>query len=99
MGAKPRLRQKRLPEKLRAIRNALGLSQTEMLRRLGAEDLVEYNRISEFESGKREPPLRIILLYARVANLWMDVLVDDELDLPAKVPSLKKHEGVRHRPQ
>ena len=97
MGAKPRLRQKRLPEKLRAIRGALGLSQTEMLKRLGAEDLIEYNRISEFESGKREPPLRIILLYARVANVWMDVLVDDELDLPAKLPSAKKHEGLQHR--
>jgi transcriptional regulator with XRE-family HTH domain len=99
MGARPRLRQKRLPEKLRAIRDALGLSQTGMLKRLGAEDLIEYNRISEFESGKSEPPLLIILQYARVANVWTDVLIDDELDLPAKLPSAKKHEGVRHRPR
>jgi len=97
MGTYPRLKQKRLPEKLRAIRDALGLSQTEMLRRLGAEDLIEYNRISEFETGKREPPLRILLLYARAANVWMDVLVDDELDLPCKLPSAQRHEGVRHR--
>ena len=97
MGAKPRLRQKRLPEKLRAVRDALGLSQTEMLKRFGAEDLIEYNRISEFESGKREPPLRIILQYARVANVWTDVLIDDELDLPAKLPSAKKSEGARRR--
>ena len=97
MGAKPRLRQKRLPEKLRAVRDALGLSQTEMLKRLGAEDLIEYNRISEFESGKREPPLRIILLYAHAVNVWMDVLVDDELDLPAMLPSMKRNEGVRRR--
>src|ERR1043165_974534 len=97
MGTYPRLRQKRLPEKFRAIRDALGLSQTEMLRRLGAEDLIEYNRISEFESGKREPPLKIILLYARAANVWMDVLVDDELDLPNKLPSAKRHEGVKRR--
>ena len=97
MGAKPRLRQKRLPEKLRAIRDALGLSQTGMLKRLGAEDLIEYNRISEFETGKGEPPLMILLLYARVANVWMDVLVDDELDLPAKLASGKRHEGVKRR--
>ncbi len=97
MGARPRLRQKRLPEKLRAIREALGLSQTGMLKHLGAEDLIEYNRISEFESGKGEPPLIIILQYARVANVWADVLIDDELDLPAKLPSAKKHEGVRRR--
>ena len=97
MGARPRLRQKRLPEKLRAIRDALGLSQTAMLRHLGAEDLIEYNRISEFETGKGEPPLRILLLYARVANVWTDVLIDDELDLPARLPAAKKHEGVRRR--
>jgi transcriptional regulator with XRE-family HTH domain len=97
MGARPRLRQKRLPEKLRAIRTALGLSQTAMLKLLGAEDLIEYNRISEFETGKGEPPLKILLLYARVANVWTDVLIDDELDLPNKLPSAKKHEGVRPR--
>ena len=95
MGTYPRLRQQRLPEKLRAIREALGLSQTELLRRLDAEDLIAYNRISEFESGKREPPLAIILLYARAANVWMDVLVDDELDLPDKLPSRNKSEGVK----
>jgi transcriptional regulator with XRE-family HTH domain len=97
MGTYPRLRQERLPEKLRAVRDALGISQTEMLRRLGAEDLIEYNRISEFETGKREPPLRILLLYARAANVWMDVLIDDELDLPDRLPSAKKHEGVKRR--
>jgi transcriptional regulator with XRE-family HTH domain len=97
MGTHPRLKQKRLPEKLRAIRDAFGISQSEMLKRLGAEDLIEYNRLSEFESGKREPPLRILLQYARVANVWMDVLVDDELDLPNKIPSVKKHEGAKHR--
>ena len=95
MGTYPRLRQERLPEKLRAIRDALGVSQTEMLRRLGAEDLIEYNRISEFETGKREPPLAILLLYARAANVWMDVLVDDELDLPVKLPSQEKSEGIK----
>jgi transcriptional regulator with XRE-family HTH domain len=97
MGARPRLRQKRLPEKLRAIRDALGLSQTGMLKRLGAEDLIEYNRISEFETGKGEPPLVILLLYARVANVWTDALIDDDLDLPARLPSAKKHEGVKRR--
>jgi transcriptional regulator with XRE-family HTH domain len=95
MGARARPRQKRLPEKLRAIRDAFGISQSEMLRRLGAQDLIEYNRISEFETGKGEPPLRILLQYARVANVWTDVLIDDDLDLPSKLPSAKKHEGVK----
>jgi transcriptional regulator with XRE-family HTH domain len=95
MGTYPRLRQERLPEKLRTIRDALGISQTEMLKRLGAEDLIAYNRISEFESGKREPPLQILLGYARLAGVHMEALVDDELDLPAKLPGPVKHEEIR----
>jgi transcriptional regulator with XRE-family HTH domain len=90
MGTYPRLKQKRLPEKLRAIRDAFGISQSEMLKRLGAENLIEYNRLSEFESGKREPPLLILLKYARAANVSTDVLIDDELDLPDKIPSATK---------
>ncbi len=96
MGTYPRLRQERLPEKLRQIRDALGLSQSEMLRRLGVEELIDLYRISEFETGKREPPLIILLAYARTANVWADVLIDDELDLPEGLPSRTKHEGIRH---
>ena len=91
MGTRPRLRQKRLPAKLRAIRDALGLSQSEMLRRLGAEDLLDYTRISEFERGKREPPLLILLRYAEVAGVCTDVLIDDEKDLPARIPGRRRH--------
>jgi transcriptional regulator with XRE-family HTH domain len=76
----------RLPEKLLQIRLAFGLSQSEMLRRLGVEDMVVYNRISDYELGKREPPLKILLLYARVAGVTMEVLADDELDLPKRLP-------------
>lgn len=91
MGTYPRSRQNHLPAKLRAIRDAFGVSQSEMLRRLGVEDLIEYNRISEFESGKREPPLRILLQYGRVAGVCVDVLIDDDVDLPDKLPSKPKH--------
>ncbi|MDT4899007.1 MAG: Helix-turn-helix domain [Acidobacteriota bacterium] len=90
MGTYPRLRQKRLPEKLRAIRDALGLSQSEMLKRLGVEELIDSYRISEFETGKREPPLLVLLRYARVVGISTDVLIDDELDLPAKLPTRRK---------
>ncbi|HMF57200.1 MAG TPA: helix-turn-helix transcriptional regulator [Pyrinomonadaceae bacterium] len=97
MGTYPRLRQKRLAGKLRQIRDSLELSQSEILKRLGVEELIDAYRISEFETGKREPPLRILLEYARVANVWADVLIDDELDLPERMPSPKKHEGVRRK--
>ena len=92
-----RPRPSRLAEKLLQIRNALGLSQTEMHRRLGVEDLVEYHSISKYELNKNEPPLVILLEYARLANVYVEALIDDELDLPAKLPSAKKHEGVRRR--
>jgi len=46
MGTKPRVKPERLAEKLRQIREALGLSQSEMWRRLGAEDLIVFKQIS-----------------------------------------------------
>ena len=91
MGKKPRLKQERLGEKLLQIRNALGLSQTEMMYRLGVEDLISYHQISRYETGKREPPLRILLEYARAANVSTDVLIDDALDLPDKLPAKSRH--------
>ncbi len=91
MARGPREKPARLAEKLRAIREALGLSQTEMLRRLGAEDRMAYHRISEFESGKGEPSLIILLEYARLAGVYVDVLIDDRQDLPAKLPAKAKH--------
>ncbi|HEV7374073.1 MAG TPA: helix-turn-helix transcriptional regulator [Pyrinomonadaceae bacterium] len=91
MGKRARMRQKRLAEKLLQIRLALGLSQTEMLKRLGFEDQIDYKRISEYELGRNEPPLAVLLKYARVAGVCLDSLVDDEMDLPEKLPSKPKH--------
>ena len=94
---KPRHRPERLAEKLLQIRLALGLSQSEMLRRIGLEDTISYKKISDYERGNREPTLLILLGYARAANVAMEAIVDDELDLPDRLPSAKKHEGVRSR--
>ncbi len=90
MGTKARPRLKHLPEKLFQIREKLGLSQTEMLYRLGVEDLITYHQISRFETGTREPPYIVLLRYARVAGISTDVLIDDELNLPAKLPAKLK---------
>jgi transcriptional regulator with XRE-family HTH domain len=86
MGKKSRQKPKYLAEKLLQIRNSLGLSQTEMLRRLGVEDQIDYTAISKYELGRNEPSLIILLQYARVANIHMEILVDDKLDLPARLP-------------
>lgn len=91
MGRKPRPTPARLAEKLLQIRNALGLSQSEMFWRLGVEDLISYKQISKYELGITEPPLPIILQYAHAANISTDVLIDDRLDLPAKLPAKPKH--------
>lgn len=84
--AKRAKKAKRLGEKLLQIRSALGLSQTEMLKRLGFEDSIAYTRISDYELGKRVPPLPVVLEYARVARVHLEEVVDDELDLPEKLP-------------
>jgi transcriptional regulator with XRE-family HTH domain len=86
-----RQRSERLAEKLLQVRLALGLSQTEMLKRLDVEGMIVYNRISDYELGKREPPLPILLRYARAAGLCVDILIDDELELPANLPAKPKH--------
>jgi transcriptional regulator with XRE-family HTH domain len=91
MGTRARHKPERLAEKLLQIRQALGLSQNEMIRRMGVEKIIKQNAISEYELGKREPPLRILLQYARAVNISTDVLIDDELGLPAKLPSKPKH--------
>ena len=90
-----RPRPKRLAEKLLQIRNALGLSQTEMWRRLEVEDEISFKRISKYELDQNEPPLYVLLQYARVAGVHMEALVDDELDLPEKLPAAAKHEDIR----
>jgi transcriptional regulator with XRE-family HTH domain len=54
-------------------------------------------QISDFERGRRVPALPVILEYARVAGVYMDVLVDDELDLPNRLPSSPKHGGISRR--
>jgi transcriptional regulator with XRE-family HTH domain len=90
MGKKARPTPARLAEKLLQIRDALGVSQSEMFRRLGVGDLISYKQISKYELGITEPPLPVILEYARVANVSTDVLIDDRRDLPAKLPAKSK---------
>lgn len=93
----PRPKPERLAEKLLQIRSALGLSQTQMLRRLGLEDVISYPKISSYESGDREPTLMVLLQYARVAGVHVEALIDDELNLPENLPGPVKHEEIKRR--
>ena len=84
MGHTPE-KPERLATKLRQIREAFGLSQSEMVRRLGLTGKLSRAMLSQFETGAREPALLVLLKYARAAKVPMDVLVDDGLDLPRKL--------------
>jgi transcriptional regulator with XRE-family HTH domain len=93
----PRPKPERLAEKLREIRLGLGLSQTEMLKQLEREESMHYGRISEYEGGKREPTLMMILQYARVAGVHMEDIVDDGLDLPERLPGNVRYQGLKRK--
>jgi transcriptional regulator with XRE-family HTH domain len=95
MGRRARYIPARLPEKLILIRKSLGLTQQEMLERLALPEEILQTSISQYERGKIEPPIFVLLRYADVANVWLEVLLRDQLDLPNKLPSTVKHEGVR----
>ena len=85
MGRTSREKPARLAEKLVQIRDAFGLSQNEILSRLGLAERLNRDDISKYERGVREPSLIVLLRYARAAGISTDVLIDDDLNLPARL--------------
>ena len=77
MAQYPRPKPKHLAAKLLAIRQRLGVSQSEMVRLLNARFTTA--RISEYESGTREPSLMTVLAYARAAKIPVEKIIDDKL--------------------
>lgn len=90
MGRGSREKPGRLGEKLTQVRSALGLSQNEVLSRMGLAEKLSRDDISKYERGVREPSLIVILRYARVAGVHVEDLIDDNVDLPAKLPGKVK---------
>ena len=78
-GKEARQKPRRLTAKLLLIRKSLGMTQIELSEEL---DFPAYCRFSEYESGRREPSVLLLLRYARLANIPLEALVDDEMDLP-----------------
>ena len=91
MGRTQRERPARLGEKLLRIRLSLGFSQSEILRHLGLDDRLNRDDVSKYERGVREPSLIVLLKFAQAAGVCMDYLVNDNLELPAKLPSKQHH--------
>jgi transcriptional regulator with XRE-family HTH domain len=70
------------------------VSQNGIIIKLGYQDTgMTSGTISNYELGKREPPTHIIHAYARLANIYVDVLLDDDVDLPDLIPSDEKSAG------
>jgi transcriptional regulator with XRE-family HTH domain len=86
-----------LARKLLHIRKTMGLSQNQMINKMGLVGEVLREEISDFERNKRIPPLEVILQYARTANVSVEALIDDELELPVNLPANPKSEGIKKR--
>lgn len=83
-SARPRPR--RLAEKLLQIRQGLSLSQSDLVKQMGVAQMIHYTNISKYELDKNEPPLMILLAYAKLAQVHLEEIVDDDIDLPHKLP-------------
>lgn len=104
MGVRPLLASVHLAEKLRFIRKALGrhegahISQEQLIIRLARyderiKDVIGKSNISGYERGHNVPPPPVLLAYARLAGVCMEVLVDDSLELPDRLPVQPGHKA------
>jgi transcriptional regulator with XRE-family HTH domain len=74
-----RHRPKRLAEKLLRIREALDWSQKAMAERLGNHRTPKH--VSKYERAKSIPPIEVVFAYARLANVQLEQIIDDKLEL------------------
>jgi transcriptional regulator with XRE-family HTH domain len=79
----------KLAEKLLRIREALELSQNGLIETLELPDTVKQRNVSAWETGYREPNILTLIKYAQAANVCLEILVNDEYDLPKDLPAKK----------
>ncbi|MDQ3634628.1 MAG: helix-turn-helix domain-containing protein [Acidobacteriota bacterium] len=77
MGTNKRPRPEKLAEKLFQIRESFGLSQDEIIVRLGLDENVSRSNVSQYERGIREPSYLTLLAYSKIAGVCSDILIDD----------------------
>lgn len=95
--ARTKLRKPILAQKLLHVRTSMGLSQNQMIVKMGLQDELLREEVSDFERNKRVPSLDVVLQYARAANVTVEALIDDDLTLPGTLPANPKSEGIRRR--
>jgi transcriptional regulator with XRE-family HTH domain len=86
----PRPKQRNIGKKLLQIRQRLDISQQTMPARLGLPDM-HPGRISEYERNEREPSLFTLLCYANLAGVHLEVIANDNVELPDKIPGDVHH--------
>lgn len=87
MGHGKRPRPAKLGVKLKHIRERiLNVSQAEMAKKLsefGAGQKLHSGYIADYENTKdREPSLLTLLAYSKLTGISVNMLIDDELDIP-----------------
>jgi transcriptional regulator with XRE-family HTH domain len=70
-----------------------------MLKLLGLDKKLFASAVSGYEIGTREPPIPVLLKYARIAGVPMEMLADDDLDLPEHLPVSSGGEWIMKRGQ
>lgn len=74
----PQIFMKRFGEKLRILRLNRGLTLAEMAQKLGYST---HAYLSEIETGRKEPNLKLVLAVANMFHCTTDELLKDDLDL------------------
>src|SRR4030095_14235819 len=98
MGRGVRRRPMRLADKLRQIRDDLGLTQEELLDHFGLTQYVNRGEVSDFERGVREPDLLTLKAFAEGAGVYVDDLIGAALDLPEALPAVQHVTGTGAKP-
>jgi DNA-binding XRE family transcriptional regulator len=83
VGRIPRHTPKFLGKKLAEIRQSLGINTLDgMAKRIDIEEINLYrSTIHDYENGKREPPLIVLLRYSELSGITINDLVDDRIEL------------------
>lgn len=86
MGRSKAKQPERIAEKLRTIRLNLGWTQDEMAQALEKHEITVYRGyVGLYEIGERMPTILTLLAYSRIADISLETLVDDKLDLPFNI--------------
>ena len=72
---------RRFGEKLRLLRTRHGMTLREVAAALGQRS---HSHITQVEFGRRKPNVEFVMKVAQLFNVTPDLLLRDELDLPAE---------------